>query len=34
MQLGRLEGIADALVLAGRNVRLYPMPQVPWLNAQ
>ena len=34
MQLGRLEGIADALVLAGRNVRLFPMPQVPWLSAQ
>ncbi len=34
MQLGRLEGIADALVLAGRNVRLFPLPAVPWLNAQ
>ncbi|MDP9282366.1 MAG: hypothetical protein M3P38_09745 [Chloroflexota bacterium] len=30
-QLGRLEGIADALVLAGRNVRLFPLPPMPWL---
>jgi hypothetical protein len=34
MQLGRLEGIADALVVAGRNVRLYPLPEMPWLIAQ
>lgn len=33
MQLGRLEGIADALVVAGRNVRLFPLPEVPWLTA-
>jgi hypothetical protein len=33
-QLGRLEGIADALVVAGRNVRLYPLPEMPWLAAQ
>jgi hypothetical protein len=33
MQLGRLEGIADALVVAGRNVRLFPLPAMPWLNA-
>ncbi len=31
MQLGRLEGMADALVLAGRNVRLVPTPPLPWL---
>jgi hypothetical protein len=31
--LGRLEGIADALVVAGRNVRLFPLPEAPWLNA-
>jgi len=31
MQLGRLEGIADALVVAGRNVRLFPLPAVPWV---
>ncbi len=30
-QLGRLEGLADALILAGRNVRLFPMPPLPWL---
>jgi hypothetical protein len=33
MQVGRLEGIADALVVAGRNVRLFPLPTVPWLTA-
>jgi hypothetical protein len=33
MQVGRLEGIADALVVAGRNVRLFPLPTMPWLNA-
>jgi hypothetical protein len=33
MQVGRLEGIADALVVAGRNVRLFPLPAVPWLTA-
>jgi len=32
-QLGRLEGIADALIAAGRNVRLYPLPTMPWLSA-
>ncbi len=32
MQLGRLEGIADALVVAGRNVRLFPLPNVPWVT--
>ena len=31
-QLGRLEGIADALVIAGRNVRLFPLPALPWLQ--
>ncbi|HZP95223.1 MAG TPA: hypothetical protein VFC31_02640 [Candidatus Limnocylindria bacterium] len=30
-QLGRLEGMADALILAGRNVRLFPAPPVPWV---
>lgn len=30
-QLGRLEGIADALKAAGRNVRLFPLPPLPWL---
>lgn len=30
-QLGRLEGLADALVVAGRNVRLFPPPHVTWL---
>ncbi len=30
-QLGRLEGMADALALAGRNVRLVPAPPMPWL---
>jgi hypothetical protein len=34
MQLGRLEGFADALTVAGRNVRLYPLPEMPWLAAQ
>jgi hypothetical protein len=33
MQVGRLEGIADALVVAGRNVRLFPLPSAPWLTA-
>jgi hypothetical protein len=33
-QLGRLEGMADALLVAGRNVRLYPLPEMPWLSAQ
>ncbi len=32
MQLGRLEGIADALVVAGRNVRLFPLPTVSWVT--
>ena len=30
-QLGRLEGIADALILAGRHVRLFPLPAMPWM---
>lgn len=34
MQVGRLEGIADALVVAGRNVRLFPLPEAPWLTAR
>ena len=33
-QLGRLEGLADALLVAGRNVRLFPLPEMPWLIAQ
>ena len=32
-QLGRLEGMADALLVAGRNVRLFPLPPMPWLSA-
>ncbi len=31
-QLGRLEGLADALRIAGRNVRLFPLPALPWLR--
>lgn len=31
VQLGRLEGLADALLVAGRNVRLFPAPHVSWL---
>lgn len=31
-QLGRLEGLADALVVAGRNVRLFRLPNVPWVS--
>ncbi len=31
VQLGRLEGMADALLIAGRNVRLFPPPHIPWL---
>ncbi len=31
-QLGRLEGLADALSLAGRNVRLFPIPTLPWAS--
>src|SRR5207247_6068477 len=34
MQLGRLDRIAHDLVLAGRNVRLFPMPHVPRPSAQ
>lgn len=30
-QLGRLEGLADALVIAGRDVRLFPLPHIAWL---
>lgn len=33
-QLGRLEGLADALILAGRNVRLFPLPPVPWVASE
>ena len=33
-QLGRLEGMADALILAGRNVRLFPLPPLPWVAAE
>ncbi len=29
-QLGRLEGLADALLIAGRNVRLFPPPRIVW----
>ena len=31
-QIGRLEGLADSLVIAGRNVRLFPLPALPWLR--
>ena len=31
-QIGRLEGLADALATAGRYVRRFPMPALPWLN--
>ena len=31
VQLGRLEGLADALLIAGRNVRLFPPPHIAWL---
>jgi hypothetical protein len=31
VQLGRLEGLADALLIAGRNVRLFPPPHVAWM---
>lgn len=31
VQLGRLEGMADALLIAGRNVRLFPPPNVAWM---
>jgi len=31
-QLGRLEGLADALAIAGRNVRFFPLPALPWLR--
>lgn len=31
VQLGRLEGMADALLIAGRNVRLFPPPHIPWM---
>jgi len=30
VQIGRLEGMADALIIAGRNVRLFPPPNVAW----
>jgi hypothetical protein len=33
-ELGRLEGLADALILAGRNVRLFPLPPLPWVAAE
>ncbi|MEK7860531.1 MAG: hypothetical protein AAB284_04150, partial [Chloroflexota bacterium] len=32
VQLGRLEGLADALVISGRNVRLFPLPSMPWMR--
>jgi hypothetical protein len=32
-QVGRLEGLADVLILAGRNVRLFPLPPAPWIAA-
>lgn len=31
VQLGRLEGMADALLIAGRNVRLFPPPHIAWM---
>ncbi|HEX9436991.1 MAG TPA: hypothetical protein VGA16_07535 [Candidatus Limnocylindria bacterium] len=31
VQLGRLEGMADALLIAGRNVRLFPPPNIAWM---
>jgi len=31
VQLGRLEGLADALLIAGRNVRLFPPPHISWV---
>jgi len=31
VQLGRLEGLADALLIAGRNVRLFPPPNASWM---
>ncbi len=31
VQLGRLEGMADALLIAGRNVRLFPPPHISWM---
>ena len=31
VQLGRLEGLADALLIAGRNVRLFPPPHISWM---
>ncbi len=31
VQLGRLEGLADALLIAGRNVRLFPPPHIEWM---
>ena len=31
VQLGRLEGLADALLIAGRNVRLFPPPHIAWM---
>ncbi len=31
-QLGRLEGLADALAIAGRSVRRFPLPALPWLE--
>jgi hypothetical protein len=33
-QLGRLEGLADALIIAGRNVRLFPLPPLPWVASE
>lgn len=34
VQLGRLEGLADALFIAGRNVRLFPLPAPPWTTVE
>ncbi len=31
VQIGRLEGLADALLIAGRNVRLFPPPHISWM---
>ncbi len=33
-QLGRLEGLADALIIAGRNVRLFPLPPLAWVASE
>lgn len=33
VQIGRLEGMADALSIAGRSVRLLPVPHLSWSPA-